>query len=230
MLLKITPKQIEVSNSEWVHKILRDNIIEFILAPGCKISENDLSLELKVSRTPIREALSKLIKEKLVEVIPQKGTYVTKISIEEIYKNLFFRRSLEIEVLMQICNKDVIDLREAEKVLVKQEKLLKTLNKLRHAYSFFELDNQFHKELFKCISMDKAWDDLLDQACNHNRIRFISLVDEETAAKLVRQHKKELIIIKKRQIEKIREFVFMHTGNFESEIDSIKQSFPNFFE
>ena len=65
---------------EYVLRVLKKNIIECALKPGEMLSENTLTEELHVSRTPVREALVELSKIDLIEVLPKKGSRVTKIN------------------------------------------------------------------------------------------------------------------------------------------------------
>jgi DNA-binding GntR family transcriptional regulator len=62
-----------------VHEILRQRIIELDFAPGEPLSESDLAGKLGVSRTPVRESLILLAEEGLVDVVPQVGTFVSRI-------------------------------------------------------------------------------------------------------------------------------------------------------
>ena len=62
-----------------VHFYLRQLIIYCILPPGSPIREKDFSLQLEVSRTPIREALLQLENENLVEIYPQSDTRISKL-------------------------------------------------------------------------------------------------------------------------------------------------------
>ena len=74
--------------SEDVYEAIKKRLGDKDLQPGAKIKEEKLARELGVSRTPIREALNKLEREGLVEIIPRYGTFVANLSpqdIEEIY-------------------------------------------------------------------------------------------------------------------------------------------------
>ena len=73
------------------------------LKPGQSISEVELAEALNLSRTPIREVLAKLREEHLVVVIPQVGTYISKINPQLIMEASFMRYTLEKEVLKQAC-------------------------------------------------------------------------------------------------------------------------------
>jgi len=65
------------------------------LAPRTRLSRKELSLQLGVSRSPIREALLKLADEGLVWIRPQSGTAVAPISIRDVYDGQFVREALE---------------------------------------------------------------------------------------------------------------------------------------
>ena len=63
-----------------VYAALRQAIVRGELEPGQQISENALAANLGVSRTPVREALARLRDDRLVEIVPQLGTFVSRIS------------------------------------------------------------------------------------------------------------------------------------------------------
>ena len=67
-----------------VYKILRKEIILGQLMPGERITENQLCQRFSCSRSPVREALSRLNKEGFVEVLPRRGALVTKTSPDEV--------------------------------------------------------------------------------------------------------------------------------------------------
>lgn len=84
----------------------RDRIRQFILsahAAGDLISENELIERLKLTRTPVREALSALEAEGLVEIIPKRGTRIRKPAIEEIQAILDLRQLVEAHVALKLA-------------------------------------------------------------------------------------------------------------------------------
>jgi len=78
-----------------VYALLREAIVRGELAPGRQLSENTLAAELGVSRTPIREALGRLREDRLVETVPQLGTFVVRVSPTAIRDAQFIRETLE---------------------------------------------------------------------------------------------------------------------------------------
>ncbi len=84
------------SLAERVYLNLRDRIVTLELAPGSLINEPTVMKELGVSRTPIREALLRLALEKLVSVVPRRGTFVSEVNVGNVGQIYEFRRELEV--------------------------------------------------------------------------------------------------------------------------------------
>jgi DNA-binding GntR family transcriptional regulator len=74
---------------------IEELIITLQLAPGSALSESDLSALLGIGRTPIREALHRLEREKLVSILPRKGIVVSHIDVSQQLRLLEVRRELE---------------------------------------------------------------------------------------------------------------------------------------
>src|ERR671937_3325528 len=94
-LISLAERRSGVPARTQVYATLRDAIIRAELAPGRKLSENELANWLGVIRTPIREALVRLRDERLVEIVPQLGTFVTRISGTAVADAQFIREALE---------------------------------------------------------------------------------------------------------------------------------------
>jgi DNA-binding GntR family transcriptional regulator len=74
---------------------LRDRIVTLKLAPGAPLREDELMRELKIGRTPLREAVKRLELEDLVTVLPRRGTRVTEVDISDIVHITELRAELE---------------------------------------------------------------------------------------------------------------------------------------
>ena len=81
--------------AQQVYYYLRGRIVNLFLKPGEKIDVKQLSHELSVSQTPIREALHKLVEQGLVEPKPYMGYFVTQLSPRDIQELFDLRKSLE---------------------------------------------------------------------------------------------------------------------------------------
>ena len=87
------------NNRIYVYRVLKDNILKLKLEPGEKISEVKIKNIFKVSRSPIREAIVRLTDESLIDVFPQKGTYVSLLDQKIIENSLFMRSAIEKELM-----------------------------------------------------------------------------------------------------------------------------------
>ena len=80
---------------ELAYQSLRSDIMEGMLAPGSVIAEVEQSERLGVSRTPVREAISRLLAEGLAEPAPGRGVIVAPISLANVYALFELRTSLD---------------------------------------------------------------------------------------------------------------------------------------
>src|SRR3954471_21839325 len=105
-----------------VYDRLRAAIVSAELEPGRQLSENEVAGRLGVSRTPVREALVRLRDDRLVEIVPQLGTFVAQISDRAIADAQFIREALECAAIRLAATRateaDVARLRD---VLRRQE-------------------------------------------------------------------------------------------------------------
>ena len=88
-----------------VYENLKKRIITHSLSQGDPLNESILSKELKTSKTPVREALQQLEKEGFVENIPGKGSFVSRISFQDIREMFEIREILEGEVIKRVVMK-----------------------------------------------------------------------------------------------------------------------------
>lgn len=80
---------------EEAYSLIEEKIITMELAPGELLSENELAKELGLGRTPVREALQRLARHYLVEVMPRRGIRVTEIDIKVQVRLIEVRSVLE---------------------------------------------------------------------------------------------------------------------------------------
>ena len=91
------------SSRDYALRTIKENIIDLTLAPGSQISENELAVELGLSRTPVREALIELSKIHIIEIHPQRKTTVTLIDDKMVEESRFMRDLLECAVVELDC-------------------------------------------------------------------------------------------------------------------------------
>jgi DNA-binding GntR family transcriptional regulator len=94
--MKLDPRR---QVSAQVYEALKKAIVSLQLPPGSSISENRICRHIGVSRTPVREAIIRLVEDELIEVFPQKGSFVAPIKLSAVRENHFSRKALELAVL-----------------------------------------------------------------------------------------------------------------------------------
>ena len=93
--MRTAPQEGEVILSDLAYSRIEEMITTLALAPGQAISEAFLSNALGIGRTPIREALQRLARERLVVIHPRRGIVVSEINVRNQLKLLELRRELE---------------------------------------------------------------------------------------------------------------------------------------
>ncbi|MEH6727225.1 MAG: GntR family transcriptional regulator [Hyphomicrobiales bacterium] len=168
-----------------VHALLRQRILRLQLKPGEALSEKELSVQLGVSRTPVREAFIRLSEEGLVDIFPQRGTLVSPIRMDEIKEAQFLRDILETAIVRRAAqNIDEASLLQIEANLQRQKISLQQKD-----YSeFMELDEEFHRLLCQSISLPRAWRVIQAVKGQLDRVRFMGLPQPGHADLMVQQH------------------------------------------
>lgn len=83
------------SKAQAAHRMIEEMIVTLELPPGIRISETTMSNMLGIGRTPVREALQRLARERSITILPRSGAVVTDIDIADHFKLIEVRRGLE---------------------------------------------------------------------------------------------------------------------------------------
>jgi DNA-binding GntR family transcriptional regulator len=83
------------SLTDRAYRDLEELIVTLKLPPGAAVSESVLSRQLGIGRTPIREALQRLARERLVTILPRRGIMVSEVNVKSQLRLLELRREVE---------------------------------------------------------------------------------------------------------------------------------------
>ena len=89
------------SKADHVYDDLKESILSGALVPGGAIDKLEICERLGVSRFPVSAAINRLAYERLVTIEPQRGSFVARISIDDVRERLLVRRALESEIAAQ---------------------------------------------------------------------------------------------------------------------------------
>jgi len=210
-----------------VYAALRDAIVATELEPGRQISENELAEKLGVSRTPVREAVAKLRDDQLVEVVPQLGTFVSRISVAGVDDAQFLREALECAAVRLVAERaDAGDIAELRALIVRQEQA----RDAGDANAFFVLDDAFHSMMCELSGRPIAWT-IVARANGHlNRVRRLSLAEPRYIAEMIVEHKVVLSAIAKGDPDEAETSLRHHLRMVLSDLPIIQHNHPEYFE
>lgn len=168
-----------------VYRHVRQLVLSLKLKPGEALSEKELSLRLGVSRTPVREALIKLSEDGLVDILPQRGSFVAPIRVAEVLEAQFIREALETAVVRRVATNPVPGLQERlESLLARQLVAIKQ----KSLDEFLALDATFHGAFCDACNLPRAWKIIQNVKGQLERVCYLDLPDPAHQMDLYDQH------------------------------------------
>ncbi len=213
--------------SETVYTILYKNIVNLTLAPGTMISEMDIADKLQVSRTPVREAFIKLSNEALVNIFPQKGTFVSRIDLSRVQEERFLRESLELAVLEQFVSTHTEESIDRLRMNLKNQKSAIDRN---DPIKFMEFDDQFHAIMFDESRKNLCYGIIQRFSSHYRRIRYLSLHFSRIYKQNIEQHMQILDAIQRRDAAEATAILKRHICKLIMEKDEICEKYPDYFQ
>ncbi|WP_247747096.1 GntR family transcriptional regulator [Alkalihalobacillus sp. BA299] len=215
------------STRDHVYQVLRENIISLELEPGQTISEKEISELLQVSRTPVREAFVKLVQEELLEVYPQRGTFISLIDLQHVEEARFIREHLERAAVREACKSfSAENLLKLEQNLAMQKLCVKEKDFNR----LFELDEEFHYTITVGCGKERIWTVIQQMNAHLNRIRMLSLVANYNWDLILSQHEEIISAIKEKNPDKADKVMEDHLKKLTFEQESLKSEYRKYFK
>ena len=132
---------------------IKEMILSGVYKTGEHVLEADVALKLGISRAPVREGLKELEKVGIVTVLPRKGTYITKFTLEDIKEVFDIRLLLENNILEILINENKMtdqDFSALENIVHEMVKIANSMeNELDKAIHINMKDMEFHKFLWQ---------------------------------------------------------------------------------
>jgi DNA-binding GntR family transcriptional regulator len=225
----IDPLRVDGTGSiaEQVFRTLRTSIVTMRLTPGTALSEQELAGRLAVSRQPVREAFIKLSEIGLVRVLPQRGTFVVKISAKAVTDARFVREAVECAIARRASegvDKRALD--QLRAILADQ----KVAAKAAALEDFFVLDEAFHRSLAAAADCMHAWKVIEEAKAQMDRVRFLSLPDATPMDHLIAQHKAVLDAVAAGRAGAADQAMRAHLREILKSLPRLAQAFPDMFE
>ncbi len=166
-------------------EILRSDIIAARLMPGQGLSEKEVAARFGVSRQPVREAFIKLAEVGLLQIVPSRGSFVSRISIRNVLSARFVREAVEcalVRVAARIASREQCQALqssiEAQRAAIDRgDELL-----------FNHLDERFHREIAAIAECEYASQVIEHARAGADRVRSLAMPEPVPRELLVGQH------------------------------------------
>lgn len=150
--LKATPRSKHAKpkmDSDIIYQRIQTGILERRLLPGAKLAEERLAEVTGVSRTKIREVLARLAHEQIVTLIPNRGAYVSRPTVEEAREMFEARRLIEPPLVAKLCRQATPEDISVLRAHLSKELLARQQDDLR---SIIRLSGEFHIHLVDMVA------------------------------------------------------------------------------
>ena len=195
------------SMREEVFKYIRQKIISGEVPPGTKLIETRLAEEMGISRTPVREALHSLEREKLIKSVPRVGYVIEEIRKEEVEEIIEIRIALET-LAAKWASKQISPskIKRLEKIILLTDKCIEK----RDAQRVVDLDTEFHEIICKASKSERIEE--ISQTLRDHMLRFriTGLRIPEIARRSNEGHRRIVDSIKNKDMQEIESAVRYH--------------------
>lgn len=213
------------SAKQFAYRILRRNILLLDMVPGEPISEKEIAKKLELSRTPVREALLELCRERLVEIYPQRGTRVALMDSRLVDQGRFLRETVELALLELACKSVSKDLIVQMEENLKEQELAADKGDI---IEFFLKDNDFHRLLFTACGKESVFDAIGIFLPHFMRERMLRLSMFDTRELLV-DHNQILEAIKRGDCRTAKRHLSEHLDHVMCDQQLLLEGYPQYF-
>ena len=212
--------------NQQIYRTLRQDIVTCAIAPGAFLSEKEISTRFNVSRQPVREAFIKLAENGLIQIRPQRGSYVNKISMTQVRNGCFVRQAIECAVARRAATLITDSQRYQLEQNLHQQRIAIDHKQLD---DFFQLDDEFHQKLALIADCQLAWDTVENIKATIDRVRYMSLDHVSPPEKLLRQHQDIFDALAKHDVEGVDKAMTAHLEEIGETVQLIRQENSDWF-
>jgi DNA-binding GntR family transcriptional regulator len=192
---------------ELIYEHIRQAIFNGDLKAGDRLVEKELAETMKVSRTPIREALRKLEAEGLIKHVPRKGVVVKGFSREDIIEIYSIRQALEaLAITYTVKNITQEEIKKLRELIEKMEELTEKDDTV----NLFNTSQEFNEIIFKSCRMPRLINLISTYQEYLERFRVVTMGKKERKIEALKDHKEILQAIIDRDEERAEKLVRRH--------------------
>lgn len=215
------------TSSQSIYDSIQDDIIYMRRKPGDELNIKDLALEMNVSRSPVRDALMLLQSEALVDMLPQRGCWVSLIDLNKVEEERLLRLALERCVFERLPSRlKNSDLASIEYFIALQRESLEK----HDSQGFYSSDDEMHHVYFKAAGLENFWSLWIKETGNYRRIRLLSFDSDGSTESNIEQHELLLDALKQSDFQNALSIIEEHVMKLNYEKDDIVRKHPDYFK
>ena len=201
------------SRNESIYRELEEDIMNLRIHPGEMLSEHSLCERFQVSRTPIRSVLQRLQSEGLVEIIPRKGTCVTRIRYHIVNQIIYLRVAVESSILRDfvgICGpQDLVQVHHYLS-LMEAERDSRRAGGPPDPFYFYAADKAMHSTWYRATKKDYLWEYIYTAKADYHRFCMLDMQGGANYEGVSQEHRALVQAVEEKNVGAIEGVVRTH--------------------
>jgi GntR family transcriptional regulator, rspAB operon transcriptional repressor len=215
-----------VTTATAIYERLHAAIVSLRMPPGMPLQEKRIAEEHGVSRTPVREALLRLLEIGLVDIYPQSGTFVARVPVAAIPEAVVIRKSLEGTTVEGAAGRATAkDIARIDAIIARQ----RMHAELGEASAFHEQDEAFHEALAQIAGYPGIWTILKMVKVQIDRARRLTLPVPGRMESVIEEHVTIRDAIAAHDAEHARAAMMHHLGAVIPDMAELRVLYPDYF-
>ena len=215
------------SKATRVYDEIKESILSGALEPGAAIDKIELCERLGVSRFPVTTAINRLAYERLVVIEPQHGSFIAKISADDVRDLMILRRALEVEIASEAAQRLPP---ESMAALERNLRYQQAAEQAKDLPGFYALDVEFHQIIINGIALAHANDILEGLRAHLERVRRLLLTPPGRLPHTLREHRAIAETIKSGDARAARAAMRAHLEQTSALLATVSKQRPDLFE
>lgn len=228
--VNLDDKDVPRTIAQRIYAELHDSIILLDPPPGATLDVHAIATKLGVSRSPVRDALMRLAGDGLVDIMPQRGTCVSRIDLARAHEERFLRESLEVpSVSLLVANPDPGNFaryRDELATAIGRQRLAIERDDLA---AFLSGDDEFHRAIFCGAGKSRCWEAVRSMSGHYRRLRFLALSKRAATKDLIVEHENLFRHIVSRDGAAALDLIRRHLARVDLDESSLRVDYPGFF-
>lgn len=205
---------------------LRRRIIHGELLPGSRLMRPEIAAQYGVSRQPVSEACIRLSEEGLVDVLPQRGTFVSRIGVGAVMSARFVREAVEADIVRLLAARPTAELLDdCDRLLEAQ----RGETEREDPQPFIALDEAFHRQLARAAGQAAGWDILEPLKIQMDRLRYLN-ARQFPRLQLLEQHARVVAAIRAADATAAETAMRDHLRQILDDLPQAVEAHPDFFD